>query len=381
MATHHREKTSMKKNWMPVLALAAICNSAHAQAPGPVPAGVQLYGVVDTGVETINNVGTTGSRLTRMPSLSGGQLPSRWGLRGNEDLGGGLRAVFTLEAGFAVDSGVSLQGGRAFGRQSFVGLAGDWGSLTLGRHWTMTFHSMLDSDVFGPSVFGLASLDPYLPAARTDNSVAYRGTFSGLTVGATYSLGRDGAPPASCAGENAAHECRAWSAMLKYDAPRWGVAVAHDKLQGGATGAFFGQAPGTVGSAANTDARTHLNGYLRVADAKIGAGVIRRKLRANPTPLDTALYYIGLSSPVAGAFSVDAQLLALRDDRPGANARTVVVRGNYALGRRTSAYLMVGHVSNDRNAAYSVTAGEPTPVGPVAGRGQSGVMVGLRHSF
>jgi predicted porin len=371
----------VKMTWMPALTLAAMGNCAHAQTAGPVPSSVQLYGVVDTGVEYVNNVGAAGSSLTRMPGLSGGQLPSRWGLRGTEDLGGGLRAVFTLEAGFALDSGVSLQGGRAFGRQSFVGLAGDWGTLTVGRHWTMTFYSMLDADVFGPSVFGLATFDPYLPNARTDNSISYRGTFNGVTAGATYSLGRDGAPPANCAGENTAHECRAWSALLKYDAPRWGVAVAHDKLQSGATGGFFGQPAGTVANAANTDARTHLNGYVRVGAAKIGAGVVRRKLRAIPTPLDTDLYYIGVSAPVAGSFSVDAQLLALRDNRADADARTLVVRGNYAFGRRTSAYVVLGRVNNQANAAYSVTAGEATPAGPARGGGQSGVMVGVRHGF
>ncbi|WP_114971005.1 porin [Rhodoferax ferrireducens] len=369
----------MKRKLAVIVALSAAGSCANAQTPAP--SSVQLYGVLDAGVEYVNNVSTGRGHVTRMPGLSGGQLPSRWGLRGTEDLGGGLRAVYTLESGFAVDSGVALQGGRAFGRQSFVGLSGDWGTLTLGRHWTMSFYSMLDADVFGPSVFGLATFDPYLPNARTDNSISYRGTFSGMTVGATYSLGRDGAAPANCSGENAAHECRAWSVLAKYDAPRWGVAVAHDKLESGATGGFFGQPPGTTPNASNTDARTHLNGYVRVGDAKVGGGLIRRKLRANPTPLSTDLYYLGVSTPVAGPFSVDAQLIAIRDDRPNANAKTVVVRGNYAFSRRTSAYAMLGHVSNGSNAAYSVTAGEAVPVGPAAGRGQTGVMLGLRHSF
>src|SRR5688500_3687346 len=113
----------MKIRSATTLALAAIATCANAQTPPP--ASVQLYGVVDAGVEYVNNVGASNGHVTRMPGLSGGQLPSRWGLRGTEDLGGGLRAVYTLEAGFAVDSGVSLQGGRAFGRQSFVGLSGD----------------------------------------------------------------------------------------------------------------------------------------------------------------------------------------------------------------------------------------------------------------
>ncbi len=369
----------MKRTWSALAALAVLASGAQAQAP--TPPGVQLYGIVDAGVERVNNVGAAGRSVTRMPGLSGGQLPSRWGLRGNEDLGGGQRAVFTLESGFGVDTGNLLQGGRGFGRQAFVGLSGGWGTLTLGRHWTMTFFSMLDADVIGPSVFGLAAFDPYLPNARTDNSVSYRGTFNGVTLGATYSLGRDGAPPANCGGENAAGECRAWSLLAKYDAPTWGVALAHDKLEGGATGGFFGQPPGTLAASGNTDARTHLNAYLRLGTLKLGAGLVRRELKASPVPLSTDLYYLGLSTPVAGAFSVDAQLIALRDERPDANARAVVVRGNYAFSRRTSAYALLGRVSNGGNAAYSVTAGEAASVAPVAGRGQTGVMLGLRHSF
>jgi len=369
----------MKSRLVPSLALAAAASCAHAQV---APANsAQLYGVVDAGIESVDHVGAANGRVTRMPSLSGGQLPSRWGLRGSEDLGGGLRAVYTLEAGFGVDSGTPLQSGRAFGRQAFVGLAGNWGTLTFGRQWTMTFFSMLDADVIGPAAFGMAAIDPYLPNARTDNSISYRGVFSGFTVGATYSLGRDASAPANCAGENAAHECRAWSVLLKYDDPEWGVALAQDRSNGGATGTFFGQPAGTVASASNSDARTHLNGYVRLGAARVGGGVIRHKLHASPTPLSTSLYYVGVSAPVAGAFSVDAQLLALHDDRPQSNVRGLVVRGNYAFSKRTAAYVMVGHMSNDGNAAYSVTAGETTPVGPLAGHGQTGLMVGLRHSF
>lgn len=369
----------MKARLILAAALAAAACGARSQIP--TSAGLQLYGVVDTGVEYVNNVGASGASVTRMPSLSGGQLPSRWGLRGTEDLGGGLKAVYTLEAGFAPDSGISLQGGRAFGRQSFVGLSGDWGTLTFGRHWTMTFFSMLDADVIGPAVFGLATYDPYLPNARTDNSVSYRGTFKGVTVGATYSLGRDGALPANCPGETSGRECRAWSALVKYDTPGWGIALVHDKLKGGTAGGFFGQPPGTVASAGNTDARTQINGYMRFGSVKVGGGVIHRKFEANPTPLSTDLYYLGLSTPVTGALSLDAQFIAMKDERASADARTLVLRANYAFSRRTSAYAMVGQVRNGRNAAYSVTAGEATPVGPAAGRSQSGVMVGMRHSF
>jgi predicted porin len=369
----------MKRRIVPLLALAAAASAAHAQIQ--LANGVQLYGLVDTGVETIDHVGAANGRVTRMPSLSGGQMPSRWGLRGSEDLGGGLRAVFTLEAGFAPNSGAPLQGGRAFGRQSFVGLSVNWGTLTLGRQWSMSFFAMLDPEVIGPAVFGLAAFDPYLPAARSDNTLAYRGEFGRFGVGATYSLGRDGLPPANCPGENAAHDCRAWSVLLKYDTKDWGVAVAQDRQNGGPAGTFSGQPPGTFANATNTDTRTLATGFVRAGAAKFGGGVIHRKFKASPAGLSTNLYYVGVSTPVVDAFSVDAQLIAMRDARPNANAHGVVVRGNYAFSRRTAAYVLVGHVSNGANASYSVTAGDQVSVAPAAGRGQSGLMLGIRHSF
>jgi len=93
--------------------LAAAATGANAQT------NVTLYGVIDTGVEYITNVGG-GDSLTRMPTLTGGQLPSRFGFRGTEDMGGGLKAVFTLESGFAPDQGTLNQGGRIFGRQVLI---------------------------------------------------------------------------------------------------------------------------------------------------------------------------------------------------------------------------------------------------------------------
>ena len=104
---------------------AAATGSAGAQT-------LTMFGLIDLAVEHFNKVGPTGAGLSRMPGLTG-SLPSRLGVRGSEDLGGGLRAVFTLEQGFTADTGGLSQGGRGWGRQAFVGLAGTWGTLSLGR--------------------------------------------------------------------------------------------------------------------------------------------------------------------------------------------------------------------------------------------------------
>lgn len=267
--------------------LRGIAPAMLALASGAAGAqSVTLYGLVDTGIEYVSHASSSGNGLVRMPSVTG-TLPSRWGLRGTEDLGGGTQAVFTLESGFNTDTGTSGQGARLFGRQAWVGLSGRYGTLTLGRQYSMAFLSLGDADLLGPSQYALGSLDTYIPNARTDNTVAYKGTFGGLTVGATYSFGHDaaGGVPASgtCAGEQAgsASSCRTVSAMLKYDAARFGVAGAYEEQRGGtgATASFFnGSAAIPFTGASDKDRRIIANGYARLGQAKLGIGWIGRAL-------------------------------------------------------------------------------------------------------
>src|SRR6267154_4270358 len=161
---------------------------------------VTLYGIMDTGIEYVSHANAAGDHVVRMPGITG-EIPSRWGLRGAEDLGGGYKAVFALESGFNTRGGDSGQGGRLFGRQAWVGIASPYGQLSLGRQYTMTYWAMADSDILGPDIYGSGSLDSYLPNARSDNTIGYKGTFHGLTVGATYSFGRDSAGTGNSPGQ------------------------------------------------------------------------------------------------------------------------------------------------------------------------------------
>ena len=97
---------------------------------------VTLYGVVDTNVRVSTHENASGGSKTQMDA--GGPITgSRWGLRMKEDLGGGLSAFSILESGFDTGTGQLLQGGRAFGRQSLIGLQGAWGQVTAGRQYTV----------------------------------------------------------------------------------------------------------------------------------------------------------------------------------------------------------------------------------------------------
>lgn len=372
--------------WAAAALLGASALSAQAQPAPPAP-GVNLYGLVDAGVEVVSNVGTAGS-LTRMPSNTG-TLPSRVGLRGTEDLGGGLRGVFTLEMGFAPDTGASGQGGRLFGRQSYVGLAGPWGSVTVGRQYSMLFWSVLDADVMGPAVYAMGSLDAYIPNARADNAVAYRGTFGGWNVGAEYSTGRDtvnaGPSPVgtNCPGESGADSkaCRQWSALAKYDTAGWGVALAYDHQNGRTTTGPTDLVFGNLNSSSKSDSRLGLNGYVKLGSAKVGGGLLRRDNDGDAVKPRSDLWYLGASYPITAALTVDGQWLTLRyKNTSDRDATLLAARLVYSLSKRTAVYTQVGHIRNDRLSAVSVSGGAAGS-NPAAGGSQNGVNVGIRHAF
>ena len=341
---------------------------------------VTLYGVVDTGIEYVSNVGTAKDSVVRMPGLAG-SVPSRWGLRGSEDLVGGLKSIFVLESGFGADTGTSNQGGRLFGRQALVGLSGGWGQVAFGRQYTMLFWSMLEPDMLGPNTFGSSSMDSYLASARADNAVSYKGTFGPVTLGATYSLGRDtavtGFGPAAtqCAGENPADHraCREWSVLLKYDTGAWGVSAAYDSLRGGQ-----GAAAGLANSGLKDD-RLALNAYANVGKAKLGGGVIRRDNDGSPTPRSD-LWFGGASYAITPAFSVDGEVFLLRYHNSPNKAWLYAARATYAFSRRTSVYGTAGFIDNRGNLALSVSSGA-VGANAAPGGNQLGAMLGIKHIF
>ncbi|MFL9998594.1 porin [Paraburkholderia sediminicola] len=174
----------MKKSLLALATLSAFAGVAHAQS------SVTLYGIVDVGLNMNTNAG--GSHKYDMSS--GVLQGSRFGLRGTEDLGGGLKAIFVLENGFDVTNGKLGQGGLMFGRQAYVGLSSQFGTVTLGRQYDSVV------DYVGPLEVGdqwggyiaahPGDLDNFNNAYRTNNTVKYTSAnYNGLTFGGTYSFG------------------------------------------------------------------------------------------------------------------------------------------------------------------------------------------------
>ena len=102
----------MKKNIIGAAALSVFAVAAHAQS------SVTLYGLIDTGIVYTNNQGGNSAWQEQSSMLSN----EVWGLRGSEDLGDGLHAIFRLENGFNIQNGKTTYSNTIFGRQAFVGL-------------------------------------------------------------------------------------------------------------------------------------------------------------------------------------------------------------------------------------------------------------------
>lgn len=364
---------AMVKGSMPVLALTATSTIAQAQG------SVTLYGIVDTGISYYNHAAKGGS-VVGMPHLTG-ELPSRWGVKGAEDLGGGNQAFFVLENGFQPGTGRLNYGGRLFGRLANVGLSSEYGTLTLGRQLNMTAYALANADVIGPSIHSSSSFDAYLPNARSDNAIGYLGKFRGLTIGGTYSFGRDAAGPAGpsatgCAGQVPGNPlaCRQYTALVAYDATRFGVAVSYDVKRGGAG------ASAPLDGSAHTSTHSVVDGYAVMGRAKLGAGWIRNNVAA-AVHLQTDIFFAGVTYTQTPAVSFDAQGSRYLQRGPAhhanANATLLVGRANHQLSKRTRVYTSVGYMLNSATAAKAVAAGGTVETG----RNQLGIMAGLQQRF
>jgi len=164
----------MKKTLLAAALIAGFAGVAQAQTP---TTNVTLYGLVDEAITYKSIDSYTGHDSQSITGVDSGiQSGSRWGLKGSEDLGGGLKANFVLESGFNADTGSSAQGGLLFGRQSFVGLSGGFGEVRLGRQMVAGYELATLVDPFGAgfSSAGMQSTFSSANALRVNNAAVYR---------------------------------------------------------------------------------------------------------------------------------------------------------------------------------------------------------------
>jgi len=239
----------------------AAASGAYAQS------SVELYGVIDLGVghvenslstdpnfpATVNPVSATkvavNTGVTGM--FNGGIQDSRWGLRGSEDLGNGMKAFFTLESGFDANNGSLNNGaaalannspkavtvsantsldGQLFNRQAFVGLSDQaLGSIAFGRNYAPMFEIVVDYDpvqdaqLFSPLGFSgtIGGGGGVSEDTRVDNSIKYKNKIGDVNFGVLYKLG-------GVAGNTSAQS--GYTFNLGYEAGPFGIQAAYENF-------------------------------------------------------------------------------------------------------------------------------------------------------
>jgi predicted porin len=245
----------MKKTLVVVATSMAFSAAAHAQS------SVTLYGLIDVGIAYTNNAAGQKQWLMSSGNIQG----SRWGLRGTEDLGGGLKALFVLENGFSVANGRLGQGGDEFGRQAYVGLS----SASIG---TVTFGRQYDSIADFTGVFEVADqwspfygahpgdLDNMNNTNRVNNTIKFKSlTYSGFSFGGMYSLG-------GVAGQF--NRNQVWSAGAGYAQGPLSLGIAYVNVKD-PNFSYFGNNASSSTTASNMTASRVYSGYASAKTQEI----------------------------------------------------------------------------------------------------------------
>lgn len=341
-----------------LIALAALCactglaDIASAQA-----SSVTIYGVADAALERIKGA----TSLTRLQS---GQMHgSRWGLRGSEDLGGGLRAVFVLEQGFTIDNGQLGQGGRSFGRQAFVGLTGGFGAVRLGRQYT-PFDDV--AGLVGTKTYDVLNVGRAVGVEnndRLDNTITYlTPSIGGLVAQLQYSLGDERSTTDASKNSNKSYSTggiyRSGGLLLA------GAYINIIDVDGTTAGEQRRRAAMLVGGYDFGAVRFNVYGHGQ------GMGTSERKRIVGANVAAP----FGAFTPSIGFAQVKNATGSAADD----DAKIFTLQGRYDLSRRTWLYGNLTAVSNDGSATTGANLGFNSPV---RGDTSNGVQFGVRQAF
>ena len=354
----------MKNTARTLATLAALTAAATAHAQS----NVTVYGLLDAGIDNASNATPGKGSMTRV--TSGGMNTSRWGFRGNEDLGNGLKAVFNLEGGILLDTGAS--DGVLFKRQANVGLEGNFGRVVVGRSFTSVFDFVLPFDPMGYSPFyswgtsaGATGPSKYGMTAAFDNLVKYTGTAGAFKFGATYGFGEQASGAADAAKVALASTFKAgpFALLATYEKVN-GVTLpatgARDKTTAYHLGAMYTSGPLKIQAA--------------MRDYKLVAG------KALTPDVKGTLYWTGVSYQTTPAITLtgaiyyeDVKNVAANTD---ADPVMYVGRVRYALSKRTYLYVAAAYAKAKHNQLVGLSRDDPA-----FGDSQRGVMAGIQHRF
>ena len=331
---------------------------------------VTVYGLVDMGLSYESS--NTNSAISSRTGLDSGlQSGSRLGFRGTEDLGNGLRAGFVIEYGINPDLNETLgTGGGATNRQSFLSLAGDFGTVAAGRQYTPQFGLVSRLDPFGTGTAGAAT-NIYTWDARLDNTLAYVSpNFSGLTVTVAHSFNAAGTEvrkngTAAVAATNAVadlvtgvvtpgtaavaatNNTKVWAISPRYSNGPIDAQINYHRIKSDASGATATKV-------------WDLGGSYDLGAVKPVAIYGTRKTGSTQ---DMRYWLVGATAPVGEAGLVRVSYVANKDKIADTKANQWAIGYDHKLSGRTNLYSAIANRGQDFTGY------------------ENRITVGLRHSF
>lgn len=399
----------MKKSILALAVLGSLPGAVWAANPG-----VQLYGLIDMGVTHYTGLAPQGGAAGQTVSstgLSGSvQSGSRIGVKGDEDLGNGLSSIFDVETGFC-STGVNQDGtaadtspkamsngfcsaGGFMQRQAWVGLKGDFGTLQMGRMYTIGLLNEADVDPFNLGLTGdisnlaLFGSQGHFALVRANEDVQYTSPdLSGFTLAGAYSFapfGQGAEPTGSGAGTNVprdlslnvAYARGPIAAGLDY------TAISNSPYGLSAAGIDSGkmsvwQAYGTYDLGV-----AKLRGLYERATGDYAFGTTTGQAgNANQYWLLGATVPLGRGTILAsiGEARIDQNSVFQATSVYG-TARQYAVGYTYALSKSTNVFASYSRISNDAHTAFAVGSATDVLSG-VAGQASTGAALGIRHMF
>jgi predicted porin len=357
----------MKQSALAPAVLAALSLNFPLAGSAFAQDSVQLYGLLDAGVELVNHAEPGGGHQARV--ISGGKNTSRWGIRGSEDLGGGLTAVYNLEGGILMDTGGA--DGALFKRQAWVGLEGKYGRVIVGRSFTTTYDLVIKFDPLGfapnyswATTGGATGPSKYGMTTSFDNIVKYTGKTGGFTYGASIGLGER-------AGDAA--EGRKVAVGGSWFGGGLGLMAACERINGT-----------TTAPAIRRDRTTacHLGADYKTGDWRYTGGMRGYKLQpgdAATAGLRGNTYWGGITRVIDSVTLTGAVYHIDTRNRPAgqdADPTMFVARAMLALSKRTDLYLTAAHARASDGQLVGLSRDDPG-----AGTTQSGITAGIQHRF
>ncbi len=361
-----------------------------AAAPAPIVSSVQLYGIVDVAYRHTTNEGPLGNAdQTLNEMVGGGMSQSRWGINVTENLGGGLKAIANLENRFTADDG-SLVSGQPYFSQSWVGLQGGFGRLTVGRQYNILFDLVTSTYASYPYSPYMEVYKPeigFALGARQNNMLKYMAEVGPVRGALQYSFDEKSPIGGKTMGGYLRYAAHGLAAGLGYQDYEFG---SGKKIKAWTLGSSYRTGPWyfNLGYAENkVDALTSpvdfavlsamwqgtINGgfggpAFLVADkrtiSKVGAGY-------QVTPqLNVGAHYW---------YAKQSGKTALAD----AKANFFTAAADYAFSKRTDAYLEIDNTRLKGNVSLSSKAAvaAANPTGANGAKSRNGFTIGIRHRF